>query len=115
MTVDDLVASRPDILRQLAGLGCPLRTGDTLTACLNRAEPLLGAEETDRLRLALRPVMALHYGDHLPTEEQTERLADAHTALENTVRRRLGWLRYNVRRRVLLRWHFRAVRRIQVK
>lgn len=104
-----------DILRQLAALGCPLRTGDTLTACLNRAEPLLGAEETARLRLALRPVMALHYGDHLPTEEQTERLADAHTALENTVRRRLDWLRYNVRRRVLLRWHFRAVRRIQVK
>ena len=104
-----------DILRQLAALGCPLRTGDTLTACLERAEPVLGAAQTDRLRLALRPVMALHYGDHLPTAEQADTIAAAHAMLEKAVWQRLGWLRYFVCRRVLLRRHFRAVRRIRSK
>ena len=98
-----------------AALRCPLRTGDTLTACLERAEPVLGAAQTDRLRLALRPVMALHYGDHLPTAEQADAIAAAHAMLEKVVWQRLGWLRFFVRRRVLLRRHFRAVRRIRSK
>ncbi len=107
-----------DLLRQLRLLGLEPETGETIRQFGERAArelPAAGSrrrgrktgkeaplpEETARaLDGALATVMDWRYGRREPTEDELVRLEAVHQEMEGLVRRRLGALRYFLRRRL---------------
>lgn len=79
------------ILRQLRLLGHPLETGETPTQFADRLKTLDTSDEPDLTPVFAR-IVAWRYAEEPLTPDQVAELAQAHTDLEQAIRRRMnGW------------------------
>ncbi len=92
-----------DVLRQVGCITAPHRAHQTALEFLQQPALMerIGDDTADELLEAMRPMLAMHYGDALPCADDTERLARIHADLERVVRDTLRIDRYILRRRVL--------------
>lgn len=92
-----------DILRQVGCITAPLRAHQTALEFLQQPAltEAIGDDTAAALLDTVRPMLAVRYGDAVPCTEDTERLAQMHTDLEQIVRSTMRIDRYILHRRVL--------------
>lgn len=92
-----------DILRQVGCLTSPLRAHQTALEFLQQPALVeaLGDDTAALLTDTMQPMLAVRYGDAIPTADDVDRLAQTHTEIESVVRNTLRIDRYILYRRVL--------------
>lgn len=95
-----------DVLRQIGRLTTPHRAHQTVLEFIEQPAlaECLGDETTASLKEAIRPMLAAHYGDTVPTAEDAQALANVHAALETVLKQTLRIEQYIWHRRILRPW-----------
>ncbi len=99
-----------DILRQLALFGIILHRGETIDEIIKKANTLL-LENDDLLEKGAEIIDALHYGEHTPTDEETNQIFEIRRRLEDLLKKRINPIVYLLLRQTLLPIFSIAVRK----